>query len=414
MNLIQRLFPGLFYGWVVVGAAFAVMFAGFGAAYTFPAFFVPLSEEFGATRANISLIFSVAGFLYFSLGAISGPLTDRIGPRRVVGFGLACVVFGLLAASRGQSLIWVILGYGLGVGVGVGFSYVPVLGVVQRWFLRQRGRASGLAVMGIGVATIAAPPLATYLIDAFGWRETYLVLAVAVALLALVCVVLLYPSPASLGLLPDGDITAVAVGKDQAPVGVGIGATLRDRRFWLLYFAGAFYSLGIFAPFVHLAAMAVDQGFTVQQGAWLVALIGLGSTLGRFALGGMADRFGRGRSLGIAMGVSGFLMVYWLAAEGFLALAVFAVLFGLCYGGFVALIPAFAMDIFGVRAAGSLLGLLYTSVALSVLLGPTLAGLAFDLTGSYALPIAGFGLANLVAGFIILRLDQAQRRAIAT
>jgi MFS family permease len=147
---------GIFYGWVVVAAAFLTMFTCFGAAYSFPAFFEPLSREFGATRGTISLVFSTAGFLYFALGAISGRLADRIGPQPVVGFGLACVAAGMFAASFADSLTAIIIFYGVGIGIGVGFAYVPAIGTVQRWFVAKRGQASGWAVAGIGIGTMAA------------------------------------------------------------------------------------------------------------------------------------------------------------------------------------------------------------------------------------------------------------------
>src|SRR3546814_9995685 len=85
----------LFYGWLVVLAAFLVMFGAFGAAYSFPAFFLPLSNTFGASRATVSLVFSAAASLYFILGAVSGPLADRFGPRLVVCFGMACTGLGM-------------------------------------------------------------------------------------------------------------------------------------------------------------------------------------------------------------------------------------------------------------------------------------------------------------------------------
>lgn len=73
--------PHPFYGWFVVAAAFAVTFVGFGSAYTFSAFVEPLQQDFGASRGSVSLVFSLAGFLYFGLGIISGPLADRVGSR---------------------------------------------------------------------------------------------------------------------------------------------------------------------------------------------------------------------------------------------------------------------------------------------------------------------------------------------
>ncbi len=131
--------PRIFYGWFVVMAAFAVTFFGFGSAYTFSAFVEPLQRDFGASRGSVSLVFSLAGFLYFGLGIVSGPLADRFGSRPLAVAGMILTGLGLAAASAARSLPEVYAAYGLGVGLGVGCAYVPAIGAVQRWFVRRRG-----------------------------------------------------------------------------------------------------------------------------------------------------------------------------------------------------------------------------------------------------------------------------------
>src|SRR5437899_7541600 len=162
----------IFYGWWVVAAAFAITFLGFGSAYTFSAFLEQLQRDFGASRGSVSLIFSLAGFLYFGLGIISGPLADRFGSRPLAMAGMILTGLGLAAASAAPSLAQVYVAYGLGVGLGVGCAYVPAIGAVQRWFVRRRGFASGIAVSGIGGGTLAMPPLASLLSGVLGWGRS--------------------------------------------------------------------------------------------------------------------------------------------------------------------------------------------------------------------------------------------------
>src|SRR5471030_3192072 len=173
--------PHIFYGWFVVLAAFAVTFVGFGCAYTFSAFVESLQRDFGASRGSVSLVFSLAGFLYFGMGIVSGPLADRWGSRTLCLIGMLLIGLGLCAASLARTLGEVYWAYGIGIGVGVGCSYVPALGAVQRWFLKHRGFASGIAVSGIGVGTLVMPPLAAFLVAAVGWRHAYLALGVIAA-----------------------------------------------------------------------------------------------------------------------------------------------------------------------------------------------------------------------------------------
>jgi MFS family permease len=194
-----------FYGWFVVAAAFAVTFVGFGSAYAFSAFIDSLQKDFAASRGSISLVFSLAGFLYFALGVVTGPLADRLGARRLVVIGMVLTAVGLALASVARTLGEVYLAYGLGVGLGIGCSYVPAVGAVQRWFLRRRGFASGIAVSGIGVGTLAVPPLAALLIAVVGWRNAYLALAGLVAVLGIAMALLIEDDPRKRGLGPDGD-----------------------------------------------------------------------------------------------------------------------------------------------------------------------------------------------------------------
>lgn len=402
--------PRLFRGWLVVAAAFAVTFTGFGSAYTFSAFLEPLQHEFAASRGSVSLVFSLAGFLYFGLGIASGPLADRWGARRLAMLGMLLTGAGLALAGVARSLTEVYLAYGLGVGLGVGCAYVPVLGAVQRWFVRRRGFASGLAVSGIGVGTLVMPPLATALIAALGWREAYLVLGGLAALLGTGMAMLVEDDPRSRGLGPDGDPPDPAA-RSARPTGTAIGDAVRSRAFIGLYAACLAGALGVFVPFVHLVPYAVDHGVAQGPAILLLGVIGAGSTAGRFILGGLADRMGRRASLFVMfLGMAAALAI-WAVSSGLWGLAIFAFVYGVFYGGWVAVLPAVVMDQFGGRNVGALIGILYTSVAIGTLAGPSTAGFAFDLSGSYVLPILASAASSLVAAILLACTPKASPAA---
>ncbi|MCH9671615.1 MAG: MFS transporter [Gammaproteobacteria bacterium] len=386
--------PRWFYGWTIVGAVFTILFLIFSAAYTFSAVFPSLSAEFDASRASVSLIFSIAAFLYFGLGAISGPLGDRIEPKWVVGFGVVVIAAGLVVAATAERLWQVYAGYGIGIGVGVGFAYVPAVSALQRWFNVRRGFASGLAIAGIGVGTLCAPPAAAVLIEWSGWRATYLLLAIAVLIVGLGASALLESAPQQRGLQPDG--APSGPGSRPTMDGASPREALTSRTFWLMYVATVFVSLGLFVPFVHLVPFALDNGMTARTGAILIGAIGVGSTFGRFLIGGLADRHGRMRVFVGCFAGLGAMSLIWFATVNPWVLGAFALGFGLFYGGWVALAPAVLADYFGVRSLGSIIGALYSSVGIGTLFGPPLAGYAFDTWQSYDVPI----LVGAVTGFI--------------
>jgi MFS family permease len=392
--------PAIFHGWLVVAAAFAVTFVGFGSAYTFSAFLEPLQRDFGASRGSVSLVFSLAGFLYFGLGIVSGPLADRFGSRPLAVTGMLLTGLGLAAAGAARNLIEVYAAYGLGVGLGVGCAYVPAIGAVQRWFVRRRGFASGLAVSGIGVGTLAMPPLATLLVDQFGWRGAYLALGALAAAVGGGMALLLENDPRARGLGPDGDPPQSRATAAPAE-GASVGEAVRSRRFMALYAACLICSFGVFVPFVHLVPYAGDHGVAASTAVLLLGVIGVGSTAGRFFLGGLADRIGRQSSLLLMFVGMAIALSIWLVSTGVWSLAAFAFVYGVFYGGWVAVLPAVVMDYFGGRNVSGIIGILYTSVAFGTLIGPSAAGFAFDLTHDYSLPILASVAANIVAAVIV-------------
>jgi MFS family permease len=400
----------LFYGWYVVAGAFAVMFIGFGSAYTFGAFLAPLERDFAASRGAVSLVFSLAGFLYFGFGVVSGPLADRYGTRPLAVAGMVLVGSGLALAGLARSLTEVYVAYGLGVGLGVGCAYAPALGAVQRWFVRHRGLASGLAVSGIGVGTLAMPALAAFLIDALGWRAAYLALGAIAAGVGGAAACLIVSDPGARKLGPDGDPPAADEEAGQRS-GMSLRQAVRSRRFLGLYLACLICSFGVFVPFVHLVPYATGHGVPQSAAVLLLGVVGIGSAAGRFLLGGLADRMPRALSLMLMFAGMALAMFIWTASASFGQLAVFAAVYGVFYGGWVAVLPPLVMDYFGGRNVSGIIGILCTSVAVGTLVGPSAAGYAFDLAGSYTLAIVLSAGANILAACIVAATSRAPTAA---
>lgn len=390
-----------FAGWRVVAGAFLCMSTGFAIVYSFAAFFPSLETEFGAQRGDTSLVFSIPAFLYFLLGLPAGLIGDRIGPRPVVIGGLLVVALGLVAAAMARSLWQVYLGYSLGVGVGVGFSYVPSVAAVQRWFVRRRGTASGIAVAGIGVGTLIGAPLAHELIALIGWRSTYFVLAAITAVCALVAGRLVMPDPHHYGLAPDGDPPAESA-IHRTPSGFTLAEAIRTGPFWAVYAAASLMSFGLFVPFVHLVPYARDIGLGTGFGVFLITLLGVGSTAGRFLFASVTSWLGRRLSFAMMLLGAGAMSVFWSLSTNAPMLIVFSLLFGAFYGGFVAIAPSLAADYFGGRSLGAIIGALYSGVGIGALFGSPAAGYAYDFFGSYAGAILGGAVLCFIAFAIML------------
>lgn len=375
------------YAWVVVWSCFACLAVIFGVSYSFAAFFESFASEFGAARADVSLVFGLSGLIYFLLGAGAGMLADRFGPRPVTAAGMATIALGLWVTSFAGSIGTVTLAYGIGVGVGIGLVYTPAIGCVQPWFQRRRGLAAGLASAGIGAGTLLMPLAAIAAIQALQWRGAMRLIAVLVLILGIGATALLRRAPA-----PD-----TPTGARGQPSGSTLREALRSPRFAWLYLMTVLAAPSMFIPFAHVSAAARDLGVADARAVGLVGLIGIGSLCGRFAIGALADRIGRPLTLLLAQAALGLAFGIWGVAGGYAAMAAFALTMGLSYGGIVSLLPALCMDFFGARAVASIIGTLYTGAALGNIAGPWAAGRVFDLTHSYAGVIWGCALLSLLS-----------------
>ena len=361
--------------WVVVWATFVCLAVIFGVSYSFAAFFENFAKEFAAQRADVSWIFGLCGLVYFVLGAGGGMLADRWGPRLVCMAGMISIAIGLFLTSLAQSLTTVYLSYGLLVGLGIALVYTPSIACVQPWFNKRRGLASGIASSGVGAGTLILPVVVSYLLTEINWREALQTMSAGVLLIGLTAGFLLKRAP---------NLNGNSSG--QLP-GLALSAALTTPSFKWLYMGTLLGAPVMFVPFAHISAAARDAGVPDAQAVGLVGLIGIGSLVGRFAIGWLADRMGRIKTLMLMQGLMGLSYLVWAGAQDPWMFAVFALWFGLSYGSIVSLLPAICMDLFGGRAVSAIIGTLYTGAALGNLLGPVLAGQAFDMTQSYSLVI---------------------------
>ncbi len=359
-------------GWLMTAATFLSTFVVFGVAYSFGAFFESMSDEFGSGKGLTALLFSLTTFLYFVLGMWTGRWSDRVGPRPVLLTAVVSLGAGLLLTSVAGS-IWVGLAtYSLGVGVAVACGYVPMVAAVGGWFDRHRTTALGVAVAGIGFGTLVVAPLSSWLIDEHGWRVAYRVLAVAGMILLLVC--------ASIASAPP------IHGSDE-PLRP-IRELLRLGPFRVLFGSGLLMSLALFVPFVFLASYAEERDISSGLAATLVGLIGGSSIVGRLGLGALASRVGLTRLYQGCFATMGVSFLIWLVAgSSYAMLVVFTIVLGVAYGGFIALSPAVAAQVFGTVGLGGVLGAIYTAAGIGGLIGPPLAGTLIDATDGYTAAI---------------------------
>lgn len=383
-----------YYGWIIVAVGFLTLFTTYGVQYSFGVFLPEIEASLApGRRAIISLGFSLYAILYCLLSFVSGRMSDRWGPRRVLALGGVLLGGGLVLVSISTDLWHYFLAYGLLAALGMSSVFVPATSTIVKWFVRRRGLAVGIAVAGIGVGQLTIPLLSALLIGAWGWRTTFLTyglfLAVIVPLLALV----MQREPEARGLRPYG-VREISSDTDDDPIEdkfLTPSQAMRTHAFWLYGAVLFLFWSVVFIPIVHLPAFAQDTlGISPERAAFTITALAVGATSGNFWGGTLSDLLGRKRA---------FVLVILAQSTGFLGLVlaslvenaaitfVSAAIFGLGYGSTGSIYPAYTGDLFGRRYAGSIAGLLFMAAAATGI-GAFLAGVLFEATDGYTIAFA--------------------------
>jgi MFS family permease len=404
----------IFYGWWIVLVAAVGLFMGYGpiVSFTFGVFFKPLSQEFGWSRAQVSLAFSLSLLVMSVAFPLVGRLVDRFGARKIIVpsvllFGLGLMSFSLLSAHLWHLyVIYVLLGV-----VGGGTAPVPYSNVISHWFDKRRGLALGVAMVGLGLGTFMMPSLAQTLIVAGGWRQAYLLIGLMVIVVAMPVVGLfLKETPQMLELTPDGEVVDVdGVRREAQKGGMSFHEARHTDTFWVMLSAFFFMSASAHGCVIHLAPLLTDRGVSPQSAAFAMSLLGGALLLGRVGAGYLLDRF-FASSVAVCFfsgATLGFILL-WSGTTGSLAF-VAAFLVGLGIGAEGDIIAYLVSRYFGLRAFGEIYGYVFAAFTLGGVIGPLVMGVGFDSTGSYRPVLGVFVVITLIAAGLMTRLGPYRR-----
>jgi MFS family permease len=392
--------PTLFYGYVIVAACFAIQATGIGTHIAFGVFFKPILADFGWPRATLAGAHSMAYLLSGLLGIFVGRLNDRLGPRVLMTVTALLFGLGLFLMSRVNAVWQTFLFYGFIFGIGLSSVDVIALSTTARWFERRRGTMTGIVKVGTGAGQMSIPFAASMLIAAFGWRTSFMVLALFAILMLAGAGQLLRRDPSQKELLPDGDGQTATRSLKLPEEGLSLQEALRTRQFWIIAFANLTVVFALMSILLHITPHAMDLGHSAKTAAGILSTIGGASMAGRLSIGFVADRAGNRACMVFCLIIliSAFL---WLqVAKPLWMLYLFAAVYGIGHGGFFTLISPLVAEHFGIRSHGVLFGIVAFAGTAGGAVGPTLAGYLFDITGSYrgafwtctALLLTGLGL----------------------
>jgi MFS family permease len=359
-----------------------------------------IQADFGVSRANASLPFTMVMFGFAGGGVLMGRLADRFGIAVPLALGTLAVSAGYLATGWSFSLWQVALAHLL-IGIGCSASFGPLMADISHWFVRRRGIAVSLAAVGNYVAGTIWPPVLQHFIATSGWRATHIAVG-------LFCLVTMMPLVLFMRRRIEdnhADETGAAAAERQANMPVSPMALQV-----LLCTAGVACCVAMAMPQVHIVAYCGDLGYGVARGAEMLSMmLGFG-IISRVGSGFIADRIGGVATLLLGSVLQGTALFLFLWFDGLVSLYIISALFGLFQGGIVPSYAIIIREYFSPREAGTRLGIVLMATLLGMALGGWLSGLIFDLTGSYRAAFFN-GLAwNLVNVSIMAWLLQRSRR----
>jgi MFS family permease len=364
--------------WIRLAAIVALSTLGGAGMWTVVVTLPYVQAEFGATRAEASLPYTLTMLGFGAGGILMGRLADRFGVMVPLLGGSVMLALGYIAAGLSTSLLMFAVSQGVLIGLlGSSAAFGPLMAEASLWFRRRRGIAVALAASGNYLAGAVWPPILNALIGLQGWRMAH----VTVGLVLLVCML-------PLALLLRG--RAPGTGANAPPRNASAATTARplgmspNMLTILLCVAGIGCCVAMAMPQVHIVAYCGDLGYGVARGTEMLSLMLLCGIISRLGSGLIADRIGGLATLLLGSMLQAVALGFYLFFDSLVSLYLISAMFGLFQGGIVPSYAVIVREHFPAAQAATRVGVVLMATLFGMALGGWLSGLVFDVTGSYA------------------------------
>ena len=432
--------PRIFYGWWLSGLAGMVMvISAVPVFHGMAVWSVALRDHYGWSATQLGVALSLTRAEGAMFGPLEGWTADRFGTRIMTGVGLL-VLFGafmLFSQMRDISvsgyffvdtlLVFYLAFMLMSLGQGLG-GWVPLMTMLNHWFSRYRGTAMGVSMAGMTAGALLVIPALAWAIDPetqrIGWRNTAMIIGFVILGGAVLFPLVIRNRPQDMGLLPDGETAQEEAQRREAIAGdeassqppepeLTVAQALRTQAFWCIAFGHGFASMIILAIMSQLGLMMTELGYSLQTVAWIVALYNFVSLPFQFGGGYLGDRIPTNVALFIFTSIQGVAVVLITINTSLWMFYVFAILFGIGFGGRTPLTTAIRGEYFGRASFGKILGVSTVPMNILLLISAPLAGFMRDQLGDYQWAFLTLAILNGVGAFLFLiarrpRLPSAQ------
>ncbi|MES2412214.1 MAG: MFS transporter [Pseudomonadota bacterium] len=384
----------------------ALMTIGASGMYVVPVVMTTVQADFGVSRADASLAYTLLMIGFGLGGMLMGRLADRFGVMVPLLIGAAGLGLGYAAAAMSGSIWTFTLAHGFLIGlIGCSATFAPLLADTSLWFVRRRGIAVAVCASGNYIGGAIWPPVVQHFVETIGWRQTYLWMGLFsfVTMTALALLMRKRPPVA----------VASAVGGKASGMSSARPFNMTPGRAQLmLCIAGVACCTAMAMPQVHIVSYCTDLGYGPARGAEMLSLMLACGVVSRLVSGMICDRIGGLRTLLLGSTLQCIALVMFLPFDGLVSLYLIAALFGLFQGGIVPSYAIIVREYFEPREAGARVGTVIMATMLGMALGGWMSGKVFDLTGSYHAAFLNgiaWNLLNFGIAFFLLYRTRALR-----
>ena len=371
------------YGYIIFTACFTIQAVGIGSYVAYGVFFNALMTEFQWSRATISGASSLALFMMGFVGMLIGRLNDRYGPRQLMSATSLFFGAGLILMSQLNSVLQLYIFYGVLLGIGLSSIDVIALTTIARWFSLRRGAMTGLVKVGTGAGQFTIPLIASFLIGVVGWRQTYLIIGLVASCILFGVAQILKRDPYDYQPISKTETLPSQQASTYETGSLSFEKTRKTYQFWNLCIVNFLVVFCLMSIIIHIVPHARDIGLSAHQAAGALSTIGGVSMIGRFVSGLAIDRYGSRTIMGACLLLLIISLLWLQIAHSLWMLFLFACVYGLAHGGIYTAISPILAEVFGIKAHGTILGIVVCFGTTGGAIGPIFTGQLFDMTGSY-------------------------------
>lgn len=407
-----------YYGYWIVFAGFLTQFIAVGMSnYVVGSFMIPMTEEFGWSRAEFSASRSIGQIVLAMTGFVIGTYIDKYGGKPFVLFGGVVLSVSLYSLGSINSLTqWLVIN-GLMLTAGAAMIGNLVVNVtLGKWFVEKRGRAIAVAGMGISLAGILLPPTVTWLVDQFGWRTAWEVLAFIAAVVAFPTAFMVKRRPEDFGLHPDGKSDEQVARGDAGAAAADFKKSLnraqamRTSTFYFLVLAFGLFQISITVMLLQTIPLMTDAGYSRLIASSMISLSSVPAFFSKPIWGVMIDHYNPKKlaSLGaLVTGLAVMLIVISVARRADILVYLGFLMMGIGWGGLLPLQEVIWASFFGRRFLGSVRSTAMPFTFGMSAIGPIVVGYYYDVVGNYNLALVAIAICNIASAVMLFRMKDS-------